>query len=324
MTSPDATPLVVIVTPVYNGARYLAETMQAVQSQDYDNLLHIVLDNASTDETPAILARFEGARVPVKTARNKITLPLVDNWNTMLGLIPPEARYFRMLCADDLIAPSYIRKTVRVAEDNPQAGLVGCLFHYSGGDVADPCWPSDREVFAGREAIRAYLRGECWMPSLHVLFRCTDLAARKPFFRKMLATDLAAVLDILLQHDLGFVHEDLSMTRLHDATISSTALQRDRRHLCEWFFFLREYGPSTLGADTAHDLILLYRRYYLRQLIRWRFNGKGNLYAVQMRELRAIAETPGFLEYVDALWDWVMMRAGLRPVWSGYPFNDAG
>ena len=40
-------PLVAIVTPVYNGERFLAETMQCVQCSDYPNLLHVALDNAA-------------------------------------------------------------------------------------------------------------------------------------------------------------------------------------------------------------------------------------------------------------------------------------
>ncbi len=36
------TPLVAVVTPVYNGEKYLAETMECVQAQDYPELVHIV------------------------------------------------------------------------------------------------------------------------------------------------------------------------------------------------------------------------------------------------------------------------------------------
>ena len=323
MTYPNAEPLVAILTPVYNGARFLAETMEAVQAQDYGNLIHIVLDNASTDDTPTILARFERARVPVKTARNKTTLPMNDNWNAAVTLIPPHACYFSIVCADDLIAPSYVRKTVNVAERNPQAGLVGCLFHYNTEVAIDPCWPSDCEVFPGREAVASYLRGQRWMPSAHVLFRSRELAHRCPFFRDILANDLAAVLDVLMQHDLGFVHEDLAMTRLHDETLSSAALDRDRRHLYEWFLFLREYGPQTLGAKAAREFTLLYRRYYLRQLIKWRAKGARDVYKLQMDGLRSIDAAPRLADFADALWDWVMVCADLRHVWSGYPFHDA-
>ena len=46
--------LVAVLTPVYNGARFLRETMECVQASDYTNMVHVILDNASTDATPEI------------------------------------------------------------------------------------------------------------------------------------------------------------------------------------------------------------------------------------------------------------------------------
>ena len=65
--SQEKTPLVAILTPVYNWASFLAETMACVQAQTYPNLVHIVLDNASTDATPEIINRYSGGRVPILT-----------------------------------------------------------------------------------------------------------------------------------------------------------------------------------------------------------------------------------------------------------------
>ena len=77
--SPTA-PLVAVVTPVYNGAKYLAETMACVQAQTYPHLVHVILDNASTDATPEIIRSFENQRVPLIMARNDTTVPFAENW----------------------------------------------------------------------------------------------------------------------------------------------------------------------------------------------------------------------------------------------------
>lgn len=51
-------PLLSVVTPCYNGARFLIETIEAVLAQDYPRLEHIILDDGSTDESAAIIDTY--------------------------------------------------------------------------------------------------------------------------------------------------------------------------------------------------------------------------------------------------------------------------
>jgi len=53
-------PLVTIITPAYNRASYLDETIQSVLKQDYPNIEYIVLDDGSTDNTREVLAKYTG------------------------------------------------------------------------------------------------------------------------------------------------------------------------------------------------------------------------------------------------------------------------
>lgn len=299
--------------------------MEAVQAQHYPNLVHVVLDNASTDDTPDIIASYANDRVPLKTARNDAILPLSQNWNAAVGLIPPSATYFRMLSADDTIRPDYVQLTVEVAERYPNVGVVGCLFHENDGPTVESSWPSDRNVFSGREAVQLYFRtiSSCWLPTAHALYRCDELKRHEPYFHELLiANDLAATMNVLSHRDMGFVHADLAMTRLHVKNITSTALVLEERHTYEWLYFLEYYAPFGLGDDMAAEFSQLYRRHYLRQLLKSRFDVKRRqLYRLHMEGLERIGMRPSAANFLDALLDWPLVRMGRRRVWPDHPFR---
>jgi glycosyltransferase involved in cell wall biosynthesis len=51
-----------VITPTFNRASFLSETVESVFTQDYPHLEHLVLDDGSTDNTPSLLAAYEARR----------------------------------------------------------------------------------------------------------------------------------------------------------------------------------------------------------------------------------------------------------------------
>lgn len=318
------TPLVAIVTPVYNGADYLAEAMDSVQAQTYPKLVHVVLDNASTDATPEILSRYQVARVPVVVKRNAQTLPIGPNWNAAVRLTPADAAYFRVLCADDILSPDFVAHTVDLAEHHPSVMVVGCKLRHRGANPDNAGWEADRSVFSGREAAERFFLGTGLIVAHQTLMRRRALDLRKPFFEECMTTnDTETCLDLLRHGDWGFVHETLAITRDHPDTDSNTRMRRLHLDVCEYLVLLKRYAPFALGVERGEALYAKFRRYYLRQVLRWRAQGRRDIFEEHASVLRQLGAPITASAMLDALIDWPLARLQLRPTWHGYPFGWA-
>ena len=60
-----------VVTPCYNSARFLSDTIESVRRQDTPDWEYILVDDGSTDETPAIVERFAATDPRIKLVRQK-------------------------------------------------------------------------------------------------------------------------------------------------------------------------------------------------------------------------------------------------------------
>lgn len=314
-------PLVAIVTPTHNGARFLAETMESVQKQQWPAIVHIVLDNNSTDDTPKIISSFSNRRVPVVVYHNDETLPQRDNWNKAYSHVPAEAVYVRYLCDDDTITPDSLEKMVALAERNPRVGVVGCLHDCAGG-VQDFFWPKDRNVFGGTEAIRMTLLRQGVLMPVQMMWRKSIVDHLDPLFEDRMDSgwDLDAVLHMLTRCDFGFVHENLGFTRVHANTVTSlTSATKTRAWTRDALHLMTRYGPVAFGPDYNNQL-LRFRRYYIRRIISWwkQDHGRENL-GIHLEALDKVGWKLSAPLALDAVTDWACVKIGMRKTWSGYP-----
>jgi glycosyltransferase involved in cell wall biosynthesis len=109
-----------VCIPVYRGEAFLAETIRSVLRQTYDNYELVVLDNASTDETPRIARSFDDPRIRIVT--NTTTLSQPDNWRKAVELCL--APLIKLVCADDLLYPLCLERQVAAMTADPGLALV--------------------------------------------------------------------------------------------------------------------------------------------------------------------------------------------------------
>jgi glycosyltransferase involved in cell wall biosynthesis len=115
-------PWVTLVTPAYNQAEYLAETIESVLGQDYPRLEYIVLDDGSTDDTPAVLARY-GDRIHHERHANMGQASTLNRgWSMARGSL------IGYLSSDDTLEPQAIRRLVETLAEQPDASVAYCDF----------------------------------------------------------------------------------------------------------------------------------------------------------------------------------------------------
>lgn len=116
-----SSPLVTIGIPAYNAASTISETLDSVLAQDYKNFVVVVSDNASTDDTPNILADFAQHDPRVRIHRQSKNIGGAANFSTLPRLCATP--FFKWQSADDMIAPDYLRKCLAPLQADPAIAL---------------------------------------------------------------------------------------------------------------------------------------------------------------------------------------------------------
>jgi glycosyltransferase involved in cell wall biosynthesis len=203
-------PLVSVITPVYNGERFLSECLESVRAQTYSNFEHIIVNNCSTDSTLEIAQDYASRDPRIRIHNNNAFVTALENHNIALKLISPESKYVKIVQADDLIFPECIARMVAVALEYPSVGLVSA-YRLEGNEVTLDGLTYPSPFLTGAEISRQTLLTDLYVfGSPTSLLMRSDLVRSRPVFYDeasfALEADRAVCYDILKTSDFGFVH----------------------------------------------------------------------------------------------------------------------
>jgi glycosyltransferase involved in cell wall biosynthesis len=119
-------PLVSIVTPCLNGARYIEETIASVLTQDYPQIEYLVMDGGSTDGTLDVLKRYEG-KLRWQSGPDGGQADAVNR-----GFAQTSGEILAFLNADDAYLPGAVARAVEAFGTHQKAAVV-----YGGGWYVD-------------------------------------------------------------------------------------------------------------------------------------------------------------------------------------------
>ena len=131
-------PTLSVVTPAYNQAEFLRDTIDSVLSQDYPNIEHIVLDDGSTDDTAKILESYSNA-VRWETQKNMGQTPTINKGWELTG-----GEFITWLNSDDTFYSSTsVSEGLQYLIDDPELGIIfgDSMFTEADGKEIEPTRP---------------------------------------------------------------------------------------------------------------------------------------------------------------------------------------
>lgn len=286
-------PLITIVTPFYNTARYLEQCIRSVLAQSYGNFEYILADNCSTDGSLEIARRYAAQDRRIRVVTHSEFVGQMPNYNRALRYTSPDSRYVKIVQADDWIEPHCMEQMVELAEANPRVGLVGGCF-IAGDIIGGYGLTFERNVFSGAEACRTRLTtGGTYFGSQTVLmYRAEIVRRRDPFYSETeINADTHSCFDILEHWDFGRVPQILMHLRRQEQTISS-GMQRFYPQPLTQYLLVRKYGRKYLDEKQLAQALQRTRGRYLMLLARaWLNRADDSFWEFHRRGLASIGES---------------------------------
>src|SRR6516162_9181740 len=302
-------PLVSVVTPFYNTARYLVQCIESVLTQSYPEFEYILMDNCSTDGSTEIAESYARRDARIRVIRCSEFVPQLKNYNRALAEISDASQYCKIVQADDHILPECLELMVQAFEQSKSIGLVSSYWLH-GDVIAGSGYPYPTPMLPGKECGRWSLRTGIhpFGSQTTVMYRSSLIRKQSPFYNESLPyADLEKCMEILAHQDFGFVHQVLSFSRVDDASITGS-IERFAPYALDLYIITQRYASVFLEPREASFLRRKSRRVYYRVLAKaaiqlrerayWRYHQVG---------LKVLKETIN--------WPYLVLQVGLTSLW---------
>jgi glycosyltransferase involved in cell wall biosynthesis len=304
-------PLVSVVTPVYNSEKYLAECIESVLSQTYQNWEYVIVNNCSTDKSKEIAVKYAKKDDRIRIHNNKKFLKLMQNWNYSMHQISPKSKYCKVVHADDWLFPECIEKMVEVAEKNPSVAIVSA-YRLDETKINLDGLPYPSDIVSGRLVCRLSLLENLYVfgSPTSTLIRSNDIREREKFYEEQsIHADEEVCYEILKKADFGFVHQVLTYTRRHNESVTSLN-KIFNTHKIRMLIVLKKYGPFFLNKEEYNQRLKRLINNHHKYLGRSIFELKNkDFFNYHINELRKLGIRLNYLKLVTAV-----IKKSLNPI----------
>jgi glycosyltransferase involved in cell wall biosynthesis len=251
----DAPPLISIVLPTYNGARYLAEAIDSVCRQTYAAWELIIVDDASSDATPQIIAAYCARDQRIRSVRHETNRRLPAALNT--GFAEARGTLLSWTSDDNHYQPTALEELARMLGERPDIDFV-----FADYAIMDDEGRTVRQVRA--QEPQELLTGEATVPCFlyrRVVYEQLGGYAEDLF----LAEDYDFWLRVLLSsHRMANLHKPLYEYRRHERSL--TDQHRGQTFAAAEVALLRNLPRLEGGSSALRGQVYL----FLASLAWWR------------------------------------------------------
>src|ERR1039457_612864 len=173
-------PKVTVALGTYNRSHYLGGAIQAILNQTYPDFKLVILDNASTDDTPQIVAKFQDPRICY--IRHAVNIGGLANGRMAVDIC--ETEYLIITHDDDRMKPEMLSKQVEILDKHPEVVLASCNMESidENGDIINSNYLSQvslssDEVYNSFEYIKDFCNGRN-------IIACPTVMLRMSFMRE--------------------------------------------------------------------------------------------------------------------------------------------
>jgi glycosyltransferase involved in cell wall biosynthesis len=247
-------PLVTIITPSFNQARFLEATIKSVLSQNYPRIEYMIVDGGSTDGSVDVIKKYEG--------KAEVTSPLLAWWVSEKdrgqtdainkGFTRAKGEILAWINSDDTYEPGAVSAAVRYLQEHPEVGMVygDCNFINEEGRVIG-------KFGSAQTNYRLLRQGYAHIPQQTMFFRADlwkQVGPLDPSFYFAMDYDLWT--RIAARTEIKYVPQTWANFRLHSS--GKTIVADDR---C-WPEMIRVHY-----RDGGSFFSVIVAKYYIRRLI---------------------------------------------------------
>lgn len=253
-------PQVSVLIAVHNGLPYLEAALRSIMEQSLREIEIIVVDDASTDDTPVVLARLaaEDPRIRIETLPQNRRLPGALNRGLELVRAPLVAR----MDADDIAYPERLAIQKRFMDGHPDVVLCGTSIRQIDAD-GTPTRISRRP----RDAVCCRWFSRFGPPLMHptYMFRHTETLTPLPRYNPdfTVTEDYDFLVNLLGQGEVVSLGEVLLDYRVHGASITGKNWKLQGQQSRE---IAMRYCKSELSRDVQDALDPFWKAYFLQDI----------------------------------------------------------